>query len=108
HVIPSIVDALKESSQARRLQSEDFRKLTKNIDRYMEQKAKKEVPLNEQKFLARRAELDSEKEEEKLFEDNNENPDEVVKRDYYFNEVMAITVDYLRLLGKDKVARATP
>ncbi len=109
HVIPSAVSALKDASQARRSESEDFRKLAKNIDRYMEQKTKKEVPLNEQKFLARRAELDSEKEEEKLFEDQqNGNPDEVVKRDYYFNEVMAITLDYLRLLGKDKVARATP
>jgi len=109
HVIPTVVDALKQSSQVRREQSDDFRKLTKNIDRYMEQKTKKEVPLNEEKFLARRAELDSEQEEEKLFEDQqNGNPDEVVKRDYYFNEVMAVTLDYLRLLGKDKVARATP
>lgn len=107
HVVPSVVTALKESSQARREQSDDFRKLMKNIDRYMEQKTKKEVPLNEQKFAARRAELDSEKEEEKLFEDQNANPNEVVKRDYYFNEVIAVTLDYLRLLGKDKVANAS-
>jgi carboxyl-terminal processing protease len=109
HVVPTVVEALKQASQARREKSEDFRKLMKNIDRYMEQKTKKEVPLNEEKFLARRAELDSEKEEEKLFEDQqNGGADEVVKRDFYFNEVMAVTLDYLRLLGKDKVARATP
>jgi len=109
HVVPTVVEALKQASQARREKSEDFRKLMKNIDRYMEQKTKKEVPLNEEKFLARRAELDSEKEEEKLFEDQqNGGADEVVKRDFYFNEVMSVTLDYLRLLGKDKVARATP
>jgi hypothetical protein len=31
-----------------------------------------------------------------------------VKRDFYFNEVLAITVDYLMILGKDKVAHAAP
>jgi carboxyl-terminal processing protease len=108
-VIPTVVNELKQSSQTRRQQSDEFQKLMKNIDRYMEQKAKKEVPLNEQKFVARRAELDSDREEEKLFEDQaNGNPDEVVKRDYYFNEVIAVTLDYLRLLGKDKVAQARP
>ena len=72
------------------------------------QKAKKEVPLNEEKFNARRAELDSEAEEEKTFEEqagsNGEN--EVFKRNFYNNEVLGITLDYLRLLGKDKVAKA--
>jgi len=81
--------------------------LQKNILRYEEQKTKKEVPLSEKKFLARRAELDADEEEEKIAEEHNNGTTEVIKRTYYENEVIAITLDYLRLLGKDKVADAS-
>jgi carboxyl-terminal processing protease len=102
----NIVSALKEKSTQRIGQSADFAKLLKNIQRYEEQKAKKEVPLNEQKFLARREEFDADKEEEKTFEENAHGATEVFKRDFYGNEVLNITLDYLRSLGKDKVASA--
>jgi carboxyl-terminal processing protease len=103
-VTPNVVSTLKELSTARLEKSEDFAKLRKNIQRYEEQKAKKEVPLSEQKFLARRAELDADAEDEKTFEEQANGSTEVIKRTYYENEVLAITLDYLRLLGKDKVA----
>lgn len=105
-VAPALLVELKNLSQGRLQKSEDFTKLEKNIVRYTEQKTKKEVPLNEEKFLARRAELDSEKEEEKTFEENGGKKDEVVKRDFYFNEALEITLDYVRLLNKEKVAGA--
>lgn len=101
-VNPAVVNRLKESSAARLQQSADFKKLQANINKYLEQKAKKEIPLNEKKFLARREELDSEKEEEKKLEPPM--GDVVVERDFYFNECLNITLDYLRSLGKDKVA----
>jgi carboxyl-terminal processing protease len=105
-VSPNIVGSLKELTTARMKNSDEFQKAQRDIERYVEQKAKKEVPLNEEKFMARRAELDSDKEEEKTFDHQaNGNETEVVKRDYYFNEVLNITLDYLKLLGKDKVAR---
>jgi carboxyl-terminal processing protease len=100
------VTEIKELSAARVANSPDFAKLLKNIKRYEEQKAKKEVPLNEQKFLARRAEFDAEGEDEKTFEEQANAGSDVLKRTYYENEVLAITTDYLRLLGKDKVAKA--
>ncbi len=105
-VAPALLVELKNLSQGRLQKSDDFTKLEKNIVRYTEQKTKKEVPLNEEKFLARRAELDSEKEEEKTFEENGGKKDEVVKRDFYFNEALEITLDYVRLLNKEKVAGA--
>ena len=86
----------------------DFQKLVKNITRYEDQKAKREVPLSEAKFLARRAELDADEEDEKTFEEQANANDEVFKRNFYNNEALNITVDYLRLLGKDKVAKADP
>jgi carboxyl-terminal processing protease len=103
-VTPNVVSTLKELSSARLEKSPDFAKLLKNIKRYEEQKAKKEVPLSEQKFLARRAELDADAEDEKTFEEQANGSTEVIKRTFYENEVISITLDYLRLLGKDKVA----
>jgi carboxyl-terminal processing protease len=105
-VSPNVVSTLKELSTQRTERSADFAKLQKNIKRYEEQKAKKEIPLNEKKFLARREEFDADKEEEKTFEEHERGTTEVFKRDYYGNEVLSITLDYLRLLGKDKVANA--
>ena len=101
------VTSLKVQSAKRVHDSADFAKVQKNIARYEEQKAKKEVPLNEKKFVARREEFDAEKEEEKTFEEQAGGASEVFKRDYYDNEVLAITLDYLRPLGKDKVANAS-
>lgn len=105
-VTPNMVTTLKEKSTERIGQSADFAKLLKDIQRYEVQKAKKEVPLNEQKYLARRAEFDADAEDEKTFEEQANGTAEVIKRTYYENEVLAITLDYLRLLGKDKVGQA--
>jgi carboxyl-terminal processing protease len=108
NVSPVVIGSLKDMATQRLAQSDEFKKLQKDIERYLEQKAKKEVPLNEQKFMARRAELDADKEEEKTFEHqaNGDGDDKVFKRNYYNNEVLNITLDYLKLLGKDKVAQA--
>jgi len=108
NVTPNVIGTLKEQTTQRLTKSAEFQKLQRDIERYVEQKAKKEVPLNEKKFMARRAELDADKEEEKTFEHqaNGDGDDKVFKRNYYNNEVLNITLDYLRLLGKDKVAQA--
>jgi carboxyl-terminal processing protease len=101
---PKITQSLNTVSQARISQSEDFQKLLRRIDRYKEQKAKKRVTLKEQEFFAERAELDAEKEDEKQLEDQAVASDEVVKRDYYMNEVLAIAADYARLLEQNRLA----
>jgi carboxyl-terminal processing protease len=102
-VNPGLVNRLKAESAARREKSEDFKKLQSNITKYIEQKTKKEIPLSEAKFMARRAELDSDKEDQKIDEKLNDSS-KVVDKDFYFNECIGITLDYLRSLGKDKVA----
>jgi len=101
---PNTVSALKEYSTERIDRSADFAKRLKEIKLYEEQKAKKEIPLNEKKFFARRAEFDAQESEEKTLDEHERGATEVYKRDYYGNEVLGITLDYLRLLGKDKVA----
>jgi carboxyl-terminal processing protease len=99
------VNMLKNRSNQRRTGSTDFDKVGKNIARYNEQKERKSVSLQESTFLAERAELDADKEQEKQFEEMNDPNRPVVKRDYYFNEAMAITRDYVDLLSKAKIAQ---
>ncbi len=93
-----LVTELSNLSAQRIAQSNDFKKVLKNIARYNDQKERKRVSINEQKFMADRAELNAEKEEEKEFEQLNDPNRPVVKRDFYFNECLAITQDYARLL----------
>ena len=93
-----VIDELKTRSSERRKDSKDFAKVLRNIERYNQQKQKKRVSLNESTFLAERAELNADNEEEKQLEELNDPAMPVVKRDYYFNEVMSIAIDYLDLL----------
>ncbi len=101
-----VVQSLNTRSQARIAECDEFARLNRNIKRYLEQKERKRVPLNEETFRSERAEVDAEKEEQKQLEDQNDNDDEVVKRDFYFNEVLSITHDYVRLLQQQRLAQA--
>ena len=76
---------------------EDFQKVLKTIARYKEQKAKKTVTLNKQKFLAERAELNAERQQEKTLKELNGPDSATIKRDYYMDEALAITIDYLKM-----------
>ncbi len=96
-VDPGLVKQLQQLSTARVNESEDFKKLQVNINRYEKQKDRKIVDLNHDKFMAERKDLNADKEEEKEYEQLNDSKRPVVKRDYYINEVLAITADYLKL-----------
>jgi carboxyl-terminal processing protease len=91
----AICNRLRHLSEQRRQDSEDFQRLLENIDRYEEQKARKYVTLNEEQFLKERAELDAEKEEERVLEEVIEPEQTTIERTYYLDEALAITVDYL-------------
>ncbi|HEX3871797.1 MAG TPA: carboxy terminal-processing peptidase [Pirellulales bacterium] len=89
------VARLDELSKQRQKSSDDFHRVLRNIASYHEQKAKKTVTLNEKKFLAERAELNAEREQDKELDDLDNADSEVVKRTFYFNEALNITLDYL-------------
>lgn len=93
-----MVEELRKRSESRRKQSTDFGKELKKIASYNEQKNRKRVFLKEDKFLADRAELNAEKEEEKNFEELNDPNRPVFKDDFYNEEALNIAVDYLNLL----------
>ena len=105
-VSAEMIEELRTRSQARRGESEEFARLKRNIERYVEQRAAKRIPLNEEKFFARRAELDADREEERQFLDQRESDDVVVERDFYFNEVLKIAENYTRMLQQQRLARS--
>ena len=91
-------ETLRQKSLQRIDSSEDFAKRRKQIENYVSQKALKKVSLNEEEFMARRKELSAEKEDEKTIEalDKNE-----IERDFFMDEVLNITSDYVELLGSN-------
>jgi carboxyl-terminal processing protease len=103
-----LVGRLRAASQQRVEKSDEFAKLAKRIERYRDFKSRKSQSVNEEEFLADRRDLNAEKEEEKQFEQqaNGKGKDEVVKRDFYFNEVLSIAIDYLKELKSRNVVKA--
>ena len=99
---PAICQQLRRLSEQRVANSEKFQKVVRNIARYKDQKAKKYITLNEAKFLKERSELNADQEEEKAID---QLLDSSVKRDYYLDEAMAITADYL---GLEQLAKSQP
>jgi carboxyl-terminal processing protease len=97
-----LLEKLRQRSAERRRASEDFAKRDKDISLYIDQKDKKTLSLSEEKFFARRSELNAEKEDEKAMEDQA-NPGEI-KRTYFLDEVLNISVDYAEALQAGGVA----
>jgi len=101
----SLVKQLAQLSVERIQKSDDFQKVIKSIEHYEKQKDRKQVSLNKEKFIADRADMNAEKEEEDKLNELNETKRPVVKKDFYINEVLALTTDYMRL-SKTKFAAA--
>ena len=98
---PAIIKSLTENSNKRMKESEEFQEEIRRIEKYVEQKNRKTVSLNEEKFLARRKELSAEKEDEELIKDQIEN-DNKIERDFYLDEVLKITSDYMKMLQENR------
>jgi carboxyl-terminal processing protease len=109
HMVDSkLIESLRQRSQQRIAQSEYFSKANRQITRYNELKDRKTVTLNKEKFLAERKELDAEKEQEDLFDSMTDPTRPVYEMDGYGEEALDITVDYLDMLGGNRVAVARP
>jgi carboxyl-terminal processing protease len=104
----NLVQALQTRSQQRIGQSDFFARENRQIGRYQEQRDRKTVTLNKEKFLAERAEMNAEKEEESIYDDLTDPNRPVFEMDGYGEEALDITVDYLDLLGGNKIAAARP
>ena len=72
----------------------------------MEQKENPTVTLNKEKFLAERAEVNAEKDQEEIYDHLQDEDRPVFPSKPYNDEVVAIALDYLELLGQNRVAVA--
>jgi carboxyl-terminal processing protease len=92
--------ALRERSAGRVAKSEDFGKVQKDIAQYEKRKSEKTISLVESEFERQWNEgKAAEEEEKKLEEEMDAQRRPVVKRDFYFNEAMNVTADYLNSLA---------
>lgn len=101
-----VIEQLRQRSEKRREGSDYFAKEKRKIERYLDQKENPTVTLNKEKFLAEREELNSEKEQEEIFESLEDDDRPVFPSTPYNDEIVAIALDYLELLGQNRVAVA--
>ncbi len=112
-VTDAVVEWLRKRSAQRVATSEKFTELGGQIDRYKRRKEEKSISLLETEFARQWNEgKAAEDEEEKRLEETEFSKRPVVKRDYYFDEAMEVTIDYLRSLaeagGLAESAQAVP
>ncbi len=96
-VDPGLVAELARRSQARISQVPEFQRELETIARYLNRKNRKTISLKENEFLAEVKKLNADKREEELFRQMIDSDSVGIKRDYYLDEVLAVTLDYLNL-----------
>ncbi len=100
----NLIDQLQQRSSDRCKASDFFNEERRKIERYLERQAEETVTLNKEKFLAERAEVNSEKDQEEVFDNLKGDDRPVFPPTRYNDEVIAIALDYLRLLEQNQVA----
>ncbi|MDR0869252.1 MAG: carboxy terminal-processing peptidase [Planctomycetaceae bacterium] len=101
YITPQIAADLQKRSVERIRGVEDFVKEIKRIENYKEIRAKRSTTLNEKKYFEELDKLDADKTEkdhyEKMMDEGK------IRRDFYLDEVMAASVDYLQLLQQSGI-----
>ncbi len=103
---PQLIQELRRRSGDRTAKAEYFQDEREAIEKYLERKEDPTVTLNKEKFLAEREEVNTEKDQEEVFEDMQDEDKPVFESTPYNEEVMAIAVDYLNLLRERNIAKA--
>jgi len=88
---------LQQAADQRIAKSSEFEKLLSKIDAYVKQKDDKTYSLKESDFLARRKELNSEKEEDDQVEAKAER-NKIYNPSFYNQEVINVARDYVDAL----------
>jgi carboxyl-terminal processing protease len=107
-----VVSRLAASSSQRREKSEFFIDQQRKIEKLIERQSQATVTLNKEKYLAEREEVNSEKDQEEMFEGLQEEDRPIFplgEKDPiapYNEEVVAIALEYLQLLQESRVAVA--
>lgn len=101
-----MVGSLKEFSSTRVAKNEFFIKEKERIEELIKRQEDPMVTLNKKEFLAEREKVNSEKDQEEMFEDLEDEDRPVFPPTPYNEEVISIALDYLDLLDAQSVATA--
>ncbi|MGB7326541.1 MAG: carboxy terminal-processing peptidase [Rubripirellula sp.] len=101
-----LIGMLRQRSMTRVAADEEFGDLLRRIELYVAQKEQNTVSLDEEQFMARRKELDSQKEEEEETLETQLNSEEIYRDNFYNKEVLNVTSDYIDGLRKQNLAKA--
>lgn len=105
-VPPNLITKLRENSIERVNKDDEFMELMRRRELYIKVKEEKTLSLNEEAFMARRKEMDAQKESEKEEEEVIKNA-QLVFRDYYYNrEALSVAYDYINGLREQNLASA--
>ena len=107
YVTPKMISMLRQKSAARVASDEDFASLGKNIAKFIKRRDQKSISLNEAVLQAELAEAKAEAEEaEKELEEQagTAKKDEIFGKNFYNDEVLDITLDYLNLWKQQRTA----
>ena len=109
-VPPALLSTLRDRSGQRVAGSTDFEKVARDIAQYQKRKAEKTISLREEDFARQWNEGKAAEDEEKKLEEQTDPQRPIVKRDYYFQEAMNVTADYLAALagGIESLAKIEP
>lgn len=106
-MVPADLLASIRQRSAQRVQKDDeFQDLLRRIDLYVTQKEQDSVSLEESAFMARRKELDAQKEEEEEHLDAQLETEIIYRESFYNDEVLNVTHDYIDGLRKQNLAKA--
>jgi carboxyl-terminal processing protease len=99
-----LIEQLRQRSTERIGKTEFFVKEKEKIEELLKRQQEPTVTLNKEKFLAEREKVNSDKDQEQMFEDLEAKDRPVFAPTPYNEEVVSIALDYLDLLGEASVA----
>jgi len=94
-VSPQLIAELRRRSGERIHQSEEFAKEMEKIAFARESRARRATPLNKVTYLEEMQRFNADEWEREELEEAL-NKEKTIKRDFYVDEVLAITIDYMR------------
>lgn len=101
-----LIGQLRKKSAARISKDEEFADLLRRIELYVSQKEQDSVSLEEGAFMARRKELDAQKEDEQEELEQQIGNEEIYRDNFYNREVINVAHDYIDGLRKQNLAHA--
>jgi carboxyl-terminal processing protease len=97
----TLVTSLRELSQDRITKSDDFKELSERVIRFNKLEERMTMPLQRKKFVELQEQMNNARDEQRRLFAKPDKPDEVVNRDFYMDEVLAVAADLVTLGEKE-------